>query len=188
MKDGYILRIIFNSKVALLYVNFHLRPILKVVQRCLQLQLQQFRWRLYQKNWLRIRSQNPRLHPGRRRQVKNSTISLKAWVIAIYSNILIDRYPPIWRHMGWGGTPIHESSLFIVIVHSFKPHLAWVIAINSNSTLPNDVMSRQGLIDMWGGTFLNMFEGGTSPLLIVRVRTLRPENGWVIAIFSNRCC
>ena len=35
-----------------------------------------------------------------------------------------------------------------------------VIAINSNSRLQNDVMSRQGLIDKWGGdTCSNMFKG-----------------------------
>ena len=37
----------------------------------------------------------------------------------------------------------------------------------------------------WGGTCPNMFEGGTSPLFIVRLRTFKPDNGWVIAIFSK---
>ena len=77
------------------------------------------------------------------------------------------------------------SSLFLGTVHSLKAHPAWVIAINSNSTLPNDVMSRQSLIDRWGGTRPNMFEGGTSQLFIVSVRTLWPDNGWVIAIYSK---
>ena len=33
--------------------------------------------------------------------------------------------------------------------------------------------------------FPNMFDGRTSPLFIVRVRTIRPENGWVNAIYSK---
>ena len=89
------------------------------------------------------------------------------------------------------------SSLFLETLHSLKPHPSWVIATNSNSRLPIDVMSRQGIIDRWrGGTCPNMFEGGkvrarpclrgdTSPLFIVRVRTLRPDNACVIAIFSK---
>ena len=47
-----------------------------------------------------------------------------------------------------------------------------VIAIFSN-VLPNDVMSRQSLIDRWGG---GLRARGTSVLFIVRVRTFRPDN------------
>ena len=51
--------------------------------------------------------------------------------------------------------------LFLVTVHSIKQHPARVIAINSNSSLPNDVMSRQGLIDKCRGrgTCTNIFGG-----------------------------
>ena len=78
------------------------------------------------------------------------------------------------------------SSLFIVSlrglvkVHSFKPHSASVISIYSNSTLPNDVMSRQGLVDRSGGTCLSM-----SSLFIVTVHSFKPNPASVIAINSN---
>ena len=39
-----------------------------------------------------------------------------------------------------------------------------------------------------GGYVPKHVRGGTSPLLIVRVRTLRLYNGLVTAFFSNRCC
>ena len=74
--------------------------------------------------------------------------------------------------------------LFLVTVHCLMPHPAWVIAINSSSRLPNDVLSRQGLIDRWRG-YVPKHARGTSPLFIVRVRTLMPDNGWLIAIYSN---
>ena len=61
------------------------------------------------------------------------------------------------------------SFRLLVTIHSLKPHPAWVIAINNNSRLPNDVMYRQGLSDRWGG-------GGPA-------RTCPKVN--VIATFSN---
>ena len=86
-----------------------------------------------------------------------------------------------------GVLPKHDlgymSSIFSVTILSLNLHPAWVIAINSN-----DVMTRQSLIDRCGGvggTCPNMFKWGTSPLFIVKVRTLRPDNEWVIAIFSK---
>ena len=49
-------------------------------------------------------------------------------------------------------------------------------------------MSRQSLIDRWGGgTCPNMFKGGTSPLFIVKVSTFKLNNGWVIAILVRFC-
>ena len=45
---------------------------------------------------------------------------------------------------------IRMSSLFVVTIqYSLKPHPAYVIARNSNSTLPNDFISRQNLIDKY---------------------------------------
>ena len=80
---------------------------------------------------------------------------------------------------------VSMSSLFLETVHSFKLHSALVIAINSNSTLPNYLMSRQSLIDRWGGTFPNMFNKGVfclicpsmSSLFIVTVRSVKSHPG-----------
>ena len=101
----------------------------------------------------------------------------------------------------------------LVTVHCFKQHFAWIIAINSYYRLPNDVMSRQGLIEkskryvpkhpQGGGTWLNLFEGGTCPtmfkgmvlpkhalvymssLFLVTLHNFKPHFAWVIAINSN---
>ena len=66
-----------------------------------------------------------------------------------------------------GGLPKYDqkymSSLFLETVHSLKLHLAWVIAIDSNSRCPNDVMSRQSLIDSWAGYLPKHVLGGTCP-------------------------
>ena len=89
----------------------------------------------------------------------------------------------------------YMSSIFLVTIHSFQPHYACVIAINSNSRLPTDVMSRQGLIDRGvEGTCPNMFKGGFLPkhalgsmssLLLVTVHSLKLHPACVIAINSK---
>ena len=84
--------------------------------------------------------------------------------------------------------------LFLVTVHSFKQHTAWVIAINSNSSLPNDVMLRQGLIDKWWGVRVRTCLRGYLPknarvskssLVLVTVHSFKPHYAWVIVINSN---
>ena len=49
MKNGYILKINFKQRSCSARLDFSFDTILKVVRKCLQLHLQQFRWRLYQK-------------------------------------------------------------------------------------------------------------------------------------------
>ena len=77
------------------------------------------------------------------------------------------------------------SLLFLVTLHSYKLHPAWVIAINNNSRLPNDVMSRQGLIDRWEGGYVpEHVQGGVlakhalgymSSLFLETVHSLKPQ-------------
>ena len=68
---------------------------------------------------------------------------------------------------------------------------SWVIAIN-NKLLPNDIISRQGLIYRWGAVGWKYVpkhaRASISSLFIVIVRAFSLDNALLIAISSNRCC
>ena len=69
-----------------------------------------------------------------------------ACVIAIYSNIMIDRYPPYMTSYWGGGTPMHESLLYIVRVRTLRLDKGWLIAIFSK-VLPKVQRSRSLISD-----------------------------------------
>ena len=75
-----------------------------------------------------------------------------AWIIAIYSNIMIDRYPVSDVIVEGWGTPMHESSLYIVtscqwVILPTQSVAKWRHAAHASMThrclqekvLPNDV-------------------------------------------------
>ena len=93
--------------------------------------------------------------------------------MAIYSNIMIDRYPP----------PPYD-----VIVGGGYAN-AWVFAIYTNIMIDRYPLP---LYDAIVGGYVQPWVIDTcwlrdydSSLFIVRVRTLRPDNGWLIAIYSK---
>ena len=65
----------FNSKVAQLDETFHLIYILGVVQKVSSTSPSAIKVNVVSKNWLQIRTQGPKLPPGRSRKVTNSTMN-----------------------------------------------------------------------------------------------------------------
>ena len=75
LKDWYILRWRFQQQCCSARWDFHLIYIFGVVQAVSSTSPSAIQVKVVLQNWLRIRTQGPRLPPGRSKKVKNSTMN-----------------------------------------------------------------------------------------------------------------